>query len=187
MCSPNDRGEPQPPATTSGRNRGPESSPVVLVPKPDGTYRFCNDFRKLNEVSVFDAYPMPRIDELIERLGPARFISTLDLTKGYWQVPLTKLSWEKTSTPIPVHRTPIRYAQVPSNLPEDDGPGPTSPQGLRRHLHRQHRHPQHHLDPTPTPPPSRPGGPANRRAYCQPQGVPPRSGRGLLPGLQGRE
>ena len=44
-------------------------SPIVLVPKPDGTIRFCNDFRKLNEISKFDAYPMPRIDELIERLG----------------------------------------------------------------------------------------------------------------------
>ena len=77
------------------------SSPVVLVPKPDGTYRFCNDFRKLNEASAFDAYPMPRVDELIEQLGPARFISTLDLTKGYWQVPLTKRSREKTAFATP--------------------------------------------------------------------------------------
>ena len=59
------------------------ASPIVLVKKPDGSWRFCNDFRKLNEISLCDAYPMPRVDELIERLGPARFISTLDLTRGY--------------------------------------------------------------------------------------------------------
>lgn len=47
------------------------SSPIVLVPKPDGSKQFCNDYRKLNEISQFDTYPMPRIDELIERLGPA--------------------------------------------------------------------------------------------------------------------
>ncbi|XP_042579392.1 serine protease FAM111A-like [Cyprinus carpio] len=56
-----------------------------MVPKPDGTLRFCNDFRRLNEVSEFDGYPMPRVDELLDRLGRARYISTLDLTKGYWQ------------------------------------------------------------------------------------------------------
>ena len=67
-------------------SRSAWSSPVVLVPKPDGTFRFCNDFQKLNEVSDFDAYPMPRVDELIERLGPAHYLTTLDLTKGYWQV-----------------------------------------------------------------------------------------------------
>uniref|UniRef100_A0A9J8AFX2 Integrase catalytic domain-containing protein n=1 Tax=Cyprinus carpio carpio TaxID=630221 RepID=A0A9J8AFX2_CYPCA len=66
-------------------SRSPWSSPIVLVPKPDGTLRFCNDFRRLNEVSEFDGYPMPRVDELLDRLGRARFISTLDLTKGYWQ------------------------------------------------------------------------------------------------------
>ena len=66
-------------------SRSAWSSPIVLVPKPDGTFRFCNDFRRLNEASAFDAYPMPRVDELIERLGPARYLTTLDLTKGYWR------------------------------------------------------------------------------------------------------
>ncbi|XP_035266158.1 uncharacterized protein LOC118223565 isoform X2 [Anguilla anguilla] len=77
------------------------SSPIVIVPKPDGSLRFCNDFRKLNEISRFDAYPMPRVDELIERLGPARFLSTLDLTRGYWQVPLTPQAKEKTAFVTP--------------------------------------------------------------------------------------
>ena len=79
----------------------PWSSPIVLVPKPDGSLRFCNDFRKLNEISEFDAYPMPRVDELIERLGPARFVSTLDLTKGYWQIPLAPHAKQKTAFSTP--------------------------------------------------------------------------------------
>ena len=77
------------------------SSPIVLVGKPDGSIRFCNDYRKLNEISLFDTYPMPRVDELVERLGPARFISTLDLTKGYWQVPLTPQAKPKTAFSTP--------------------------------------------------------------------------------------
>ena len=77
------------------------SSPIVLVPKPDGTFRFCNDFRRLNEVSDFDAYPMARVDDLIERLGPARYLNTLDLTKGYWQVPLNRTAREKTAFATP--------------------------------------------------------------------------------------
>ncbi|KAL1261364.1 hypothetical protein QQF64_006629 [Cirrhinus molitorella] len=72
-----------------------------MVPKPDGTLRFCNDFRRLNEVSEFDGYPMPRVDELLDRLGRARYISTLDLTKGYWQVPLTKDARAKTAFSTP--------------------------------------------------------------------------------------
>ena len=64
-------------------------SPVVLVPKKDGSLRFCVDFSKLNSISAFDPYPMPRVDELVERLGKAQYLSTLDLCKGYWQVPLT--------------------------------------------------------------------------------------------------
>ncbi|KAL0159612.1 hypothetical protein M9458_043337, partial [Cirrhinus mrigala] len=76
-------------------------NPIVMVPKPDGTLRFCNDFRRLNEVSEFDGYPMPRVDELLDRLGRARYISTLDLTKGYWQVPLTASAKPKTAFSTP--------------------------------------------------------------------------------------
>lgn len=76
-------------------------NPVVLVPKKDNTLRFCIDFRYLNSVSKFDSYPMPRIEELIEKLGKAKFISTIDLSKGYWQVPL---DWE--SRELTAFRTP---------------------------------------------------------------------------------
>uniref|UniRef100_A0A9J7WWR1 ribonuclease H n=1 Tax=Cyprinus carpio carpio TaxID=630221 RepID=A0A9J7WWR1_CYPCA len=82
-------------------SRSPWSSPIVMVPKPDGTLRFCNDFRRLNEVSEFDGYPMPRVDELLDRLGRARYISTLDLTKGYWQVPLSEAAKPKTAFSTP--------------------------------------------------------------------------------------
>lgn len=72
-------------------------SPIVMVPMPNGTFWFCNDFRELNEVSTFDGYPMSHGGELIDRLGKARFISTLNLTKGYWHVPHTPSAWEKST------------------------------------------------------------------------------------------
>ncbi|KAI2644823.1 Transposon Ty3-I Gag-Pol polyprotein [Labeo rohita] len=95
-------------------SRSAWSSPIVMVPKPDGTLRFCNDFRRLNQVSEFDGYLMPRVDELLERLGRARFISTLDLTKGYWQVPLTKTAKEKTAFSTPSGHW--QYRTVPFGL-----------------------------------------------------------------------
>ena len=72
-------------------------NPVVLVPKKDDTIRFCIDFRYLNDVSKFDSYPTPRIDDLIERLGKAKYLTTIDLCKGYWQVPLSERSRELTA------------------------------------------------------------------------------------------
>ena len=62
----------------------PWASPVVLVEKKDGDVRFCVDYRKVNEVARFDAYPMPRVEEVLEQVGPAKCISTLDLARGYW-------------------------------------------------------------------------------------------------------
>ena len=65
------------------------SSPCVLVPKSNGTYCFCTDFRKVNSVTKTDSYPIPRIDDCIDRIGHSRHVSKFDLLKGYWQVPLT--------------------------------------------------------------------------------------------------
>ena len=48
------------------------------------------DYSQLNSVTSMDAYPMPRIDELIDKLGKAKFITTLDLARGYWQVPMSE-------------------------------------------------------------------------------------------------
>ncbi|CAM5176806.1 unnamed protein product [Eretmochelys imbricata] len=73
------------------------ASPVVLVPKPDGEIRFCVDYHKLNAVTRPDNYPMPRTDELLGKLGRAQFISTLDLTKGYWQVSLDESAKERSA------------------------------------------------------------------------------------------
>ncbi len=90
------------------------SSPILLVPKKDGGLRFCTDFRKLNSVSCFDSYPMPRIDELIERLGKAHYMTTLDLCKGYWQVPL-----DPSCKPYTAFRAPTglyQYKVMPFGL-----------------------------------------------------------------------
>ena len=70
------------------------SSPCVLVPKSDGTFRFCTDFRKINGISKTDTYPIPRVDDCIDRIGHAKYVSKFDLLKGYWQVPLTKRAQE---------------------------------------------------------------------------------------------
>ncbi|CAM5165450.1 unnamed protein product [Eretmochelys imbricata] len=65
-----------------------DGSSAVLVPKKDRLIRFCVDYRKLNAIPVSDTYPMPRPDELLDKLGGAQCLTTMDLTKGYWQVPL---------------------------------------------------------------------------------------------------
>ncbi|KAK3090056.1 hypothetical protein FSP39_008860 [Pinctada imbricata] len=77
------------------------SSPCILVPKPDGTYRLCTDFRKVNSVTKTDSYPIPRIDDCIDKIGSAKFVSKFDLLKGYWQVPLTERAREISAFATP--------------------------------------------------------------------------------------
>ena len=75
----------------------PWSSPIVLVKKKDGTTRFCVDYRKLNDVTRKDAYPLPRIDATLDALGGAGYFSTMDLASGYWQVEVDPSDREKTA------------------------------------------------------------------------------------------
>ena len=65
------------------------SSPSILVLKPDGTLRFCTDFRKLNSLTKTDSFLLPRIEDCIDRVGRAKYVTKFDLLKGYWQILLT--------------------------------------------------------------------------------------------------
>ena len=58
------------------------NSPCILVPKKAGTYLFCTDFRKVNLVTKMDSFTIPRIEDYIDRIGYAKYISKLDLLKG---------------------------------------------------------------------------------------------------------
>lgn len=78
-------------------SHSPWSAPVVLVRKKDGTHRFCVDYRRLNDVTIKDSHPLPRVDDTLDRLSGARVFSTIDLTAGYWQIPLNPNDKEKTA------------------------------------------------------------------------------------------
>uniref|UniRef100_A0A671UEB7 Gypsy retrotransposon integrase-like protein 1 n=1 Tax=Sparus aurata TaxID=8175 RepID=A0A671UEB7_SPAAU len=65
------------------------SSPCLLADKSDGSDRFCTDFRKVNGVTKPDCYPLPRVEDCVDHVGNATYVTKLDLLKGYWQVPLT--------------------------------------------------------------------------------------------------
>ncbi len=73
------------------------SSPCIMVPKPDGSFRVVADMRKVNLCSKGDSFPIPRMDDVIDRVGGARFVSKFDLLKGYWQVPLSDQAKEITA------------------------------------------------------------------------------------------
>ncbi|KAJ1216118.1 hypothetical protein NDU88_003724 [Pleurodeles waltl] len=88
------------------KSSSPWASPVVLVPKATAPgakpeLRFCVDYRGLNSVTRTDAHPIPRADELVDRLGAAKFLSTFDLTSGYWQIALTEGAKERSAFSTP--------------------------------------------------------------------------------------
>lgn len=92
----------------------PWSSPCILVPKPDNTFRFCTDFRKVNAITKPDSFPLPRMEDCVDRVGAAKFVTKLDLLKGYWQVPLTSRAAEISAFVTPDNF--MQYRVMPFGL-----------------------------------------------------------------------
>ncbi|UYV63918.1 K02A2.6-like [Cordylochernes scorpioides] len=77
-------------------SESPWSSPVILVRKKVGTWRFCVDYRRLNKITKKDVYPLPCIDDALDSLAGSSYFSTMDLRSGYWQIEVDEKDREKT-------------------------------------------------------------------------------------------
>ena len=102
-------------------SESPWSACPVLVTKQDGSVRWCVDWRRLNEITIKDSFPMPRVDECIDALEGAQWFSCIDLQHGYWQIPLRQQDWEKTafSTHMGLFeftRTPMGVSNAPATF-----------------------------------------------------------------------
>jgi Reverse transcriptase (RNA-dependent DNA polymerase) len=93
---------------------GPWSAPVVLIPKPDGSIRFCIDYRKLNTVTENDSYALPRVGDCLYSLGEARYFTTLDANCGYWQIDVNETDSEKMA--FTCHKGLYQFKRMPFGL-----------------------------------------------------------------------
>jgi transposase InsO family protein len=101
------------------KSASPWSTPAVLVKKTTGEWRFCCDFRQLNDRTHKDSFPLPRIDEVLTNLQGAKYFSTLDLRMGFWQVLVKPEDVPKTAFAVPdglyeFVKLPFGLANAPS-------------------------------------------------------------------------
>ncbi len=96
------------------RSTSPWASPIVLVRKKNGKIRPCVDYRKLNDVTYKDAYPLPRIQDCLDAMAGASVFSTLDMTSGYYQVPVK--ADDKPKTAFVTKRGLFQFKTMPFGL-----------------------------------------------------------------------
>jgi IS1 family transposase len=90
------------------------ASPVTLVPKKDGSTLFCVDYRRLNDITIKDQYPLPLIQDIFDHLGGSTIFSTIDLKSGYWQIPVAEEHIHKTA--FRCHRGLFEFTKMPFGL-----------------------------------------------------------------------
>lgn len=95
-------------------SRSPWGSPVVLVKKKDGTFRMCIDYRKLNELTKSEIYPLPFIEEIIDKMQGKKVFSKFDLKSGYWQILMALADIEKTA--FVTHMGAFQWKRMPFGL-----------------------------------------------------------------------
>ena len=102
-------------------SRSPFGAPVLFAPKPGGGLRLCVDYRMLNAITVKNRYPLPRIDDLLDKLHGARYFSTMDLASGFYQIRIAPEDMPKTAFRTPIGHfefrvLPMGLANCPSTF-----------------------------------------------------------------------
>lgn len=96
-------------------SNSPWSFPVVMIRKKDNSYRFCVDYRGLNKITKRDAYPLPLISSVLDKLRSAKYLSALDVRSVYWQVPVEPNSRQYTAFSVP-RRGLFQFSRMPFGL-----------------------------------------------------------------------